>query len=66
MTYRFAARALVASLLVLSVGGCTGQKKEATIPNQTIELPKEGPMPAGGGNAAPKGGGGAGSEQIAQ
>ena len=65
MTYCFAARALVASLLVLSVGGCTGQKKEATIPNQTIDLPKEGPMPAGGGNA-PRGGGGAGSEQIAQ
>jgi hypothetical protein len=46
-------------LLTLTAAGCSDVKKETKIPETEIPLPKEGPMPAGagGGKAAPKGGG---------
>jgi hypothetical protein len=45
---------LLASALIC---GCSDAKKETEIPEATIPLPTEGPMPAGGdgGKAAPQG-----------
>jgi hypothetical protein len=47
-------------LLTLAVTGCSDPKKETKIPESEIPLPKEGPMPAGGGGgkAAHKAGAG--------
>jgi len=41
-------------LSTVTTCGCSDAKKEAKIPEKTIELPKEGPIPAGGaGGRAP-------------
>jgi hypothetical protein len=60
--------ALVGMVLIVSACGCSGAKKEAKIPDTTIPVPKEGPMPAGagGGKGAPQGGGAGAPEQTAQ
>ena len=52
----------------LAATGCSDPKKDTKIPDTTMPLPKEGPMPAGagGGKVAPKGGEAGAPEQTAQ